>query len=87
MVNEARISDEYADAAVHRMLTEDGTICEQGIEVIRRDSLIVLRGQVESAARREAIAVRVAAEFPDRHVQNDIVVTTVGAPPEPEVIS
>ncbi|MEV4416762.1 hypothetical protein [Catellatospora sp. NPDC049609] len=86
-MSEPRISDEYADAAVHRMLTEDGTICEQGIEVIRRDGTVLVRGQVESPARRDAIVARVAGEFPDRRIQNDIVVTTVGAPPEAEVIS
>jgi hypothetical protein len=86
VVNEPR-SDEYADAAVHRMLAEDGTICEQGIEILRRDGSVLLRGQVESRARRDAIGARVAAEFPGRRVQNDIVVTTVAAPPEPEVLS
>ncbi|GAA1380719.1 BON domain-containing protein [Catellatospora chokoriensis] len=87
MVSEPRVVDEYADAEVHRMLTEDGTICEQGIEVIRRDGAVLLRGQVETAHRRDAIGERVAAMFPDKHVCNDIVVTAVAGPTEPEVIT
>jgi osmotically-inducible protein OsmY len=81
------MSDEYADASVHRMLAEDGTISEQGVEVIRRDGSVLLRGQVESAARRDAIGERVASLFPDKHVCNDIVVTAVAGPTEPEVIT
>lgn len=87
MVSEPKLVDEYSDATVHRMLAEDGTICEQGIEVVRRDGAVLLRGQVESAARREAIGARVAELFPDKHVHNDIVVTAVAGPPEPEVIT
>ncbi|WP_373314328.1 BON domain-containing protein [Catellatospora coxensis] len=86
-MSEPRVVDEYADAEVHRMLTEDGTICEQGIEVIRRDGAVLLRGQVETAHRRDAIGERVAAMFPDKHVCNDIVVTAVAEPAEPEVIT
>ncbi|WP_407924588.1 BON domain-containing protein [Catellatospora vulcania] len=86
-MSEPRVVDEYADAEVHRMLTEDGTICEQGIEVIRRDGAVLLRGQVETAHRRDAIGERVAAMFPDKTVCNDIVVTAVAGPSEPEVIT
>jgi osmotically-inducible protein OsmY len=85
MVSEPHVVDEYADASVHRMLTE--AICEQGIEVIRHNGSVLLRGQVESAARRDAIGERVAALFPDKQVHNDIVVTCVTGPTEPEVIS
>ena len=44
MVSEPKVVDEYSDAEVHRVLTEDGTICEQGIEVIRRDGAVLTIG-------------------------------------------
>ncbi|WP_308167831.1 BON domain-containing protein [Catellatospora tritici] len=86
-MNEHDISDEYIDAAVQRMLTEDDEISEQGIEVVWHGGTVVLRGQVECASRREAIEARVLARFPDRRVCNDISVTAVREPAEPEVLS
>jgi osmotically-inducible protein OsmY len=86
-MNELGVSvphDEYAVAAVHRLLAEDADIAEQGIEVIRRDGTLVLRGQVESAERRDAIGAKVAENFPDSQVRNDITISAMHQPPEAE---
>jgi osmotically-inducible protein OsmY len=76
--------DLYTEAAVHRLLAEDADIAEQGIEVIRHDSTLVLRGQVESTQRRDAIGAKVAESFPDCELRNDITVSAMHCPPEAE---
>jgi osmotically-inducible protein OsmY len=76
--------DQYAEAAVHRLLAEDADIAEQGIEVIRHDGTLVLRGQVESAGRRDAIGAKVAEHFPDSQVRNDITISAMHSPSEAE---
>jgi osmotically-inducible protein OsmY len=76
--------DEYAEASAQRDLAENGGIAEQGIEVIRRDGVVQLRGHVESEDRRQVIGDRVRRHFPDREVRNDIVVVRVTPPVEAE---
>jgi osmotically-inducible protein OsmY len=78
------VPDEYVEAAVHRLLTEDAAIAEQGIEVMRRGGTLTLRGQVESAERRDAIGAKVAEHFPDCELRNDITISAVHCPPESE---
>ena len=77
---------EYDEAALQRLLTEDGDFAEQGIEVSRREGAVVLTGCVETEARRAQIAERVARCLPGHEVRNDIVVAAVQTPSEPEVI-
>ena len=79
--------DEYADAQVQRHLAEDDDIAELGIDILRRDDVIVLRGEVETAARRDAIGQQVSAHFPGRAVHNEIHVVQVHRPAEAEVLS
>jgi hypothetical protein len=76
--------DLYTEAAVHRLLAEDADIAEQGIEVIRHGATLVLRGQVESPERREAIGAKVAEVCPDCELHNDITVLAMHCPPEAE---
>lgn len=76
--------DEYIEAAVHRLLTENSDVAEQGITVIRRDHSLVLYGEVESPRRRDEILRRVAEQFPDLPVLVDIGVTRAHAPTEVE---
>jgi osmotically-inducible protein OsmY len=76
--------DEYTEAAVHRLLAEDDDIAEQGIEVIRHGGMLVLRGQVESVLRRDAIGAKVAERFSDYEVRNDVTVSAMHCPPEAE---
>lgn len=78
--------DEYAEASAQRDLAEDAEIAEQGIEIVRRDGVVVVRGQVESEERCRLIAERVAAHFPHCEVRNDIVVVRVHPPIEAEEI-
>ncbi len=79
--------DEYAEASAQRELAEDAGIAEQGIEIVRRDRCVVIRGQVESEQRRHLIAEKVAAHFPHCEVRNDIVVARVGRPMEAEELA
>lgn len=69
---------------MQRLLAEDGDISEQGIEITRRDGIIVLSGEVESEERRAAISRQVSSRFPDRQIRNDICITRVGKPAEAE---
>jgi osmotically-inducible protein OsmY len=80
------MADMYDDAALQRLLTEDASLSEQGIEVTRREGAVVLTGCVESDARRDQVAERVAHCLPGHEVRNDIVVVPVAAPTDPEAI-
>jgi hypothetical protein len=82
----ADTSREYDEAALQRLLTEDAALGEQGIEVTRREGVVVLTGCVESEARRDQVARRVADCLPGHEVRNDIVVVPVAAPTDPEAI-
>ncbi len=76
--------DEYVEAEIQRLLTEDPDVAEQGITVVRREHGLVLYGEVESPHRREEILRRVAERFPDAPITSDIGVIRVQAPTEIE---
>jgi len=78
--------DEYLEAEIQRLLTEDGT-AEQGITVQRREHTVVLGGEVESTERREEICRQITARFPDVEITCDIGITRAQAPTEVEEIS
>ncbi len=75
------------EAAIQRLLTEDGRIAEQGITVQRRENLVVLGGEVESPQRRDEICRQITAHFPDVEISCDIGITRTGTPNEVEEIS
>jgi osmotically-inducible protein OsmY len=77
---------DFDEAALQRLLTEDGNLAEQGIDVTRREGAVVLTGCVESEARRAQVAERVARCLPGHEVRNDIVVVPVQTPTEPEAL-
>jgi hypothetical protein len=79
--------DEYAEAELQRCLAEGEDVAEQGIDIIRRDDVIVVQGEVESAARREAILRRVSDTFPDKQVRAEIVLIPVTVPTEVEDVA
>jgi hypothetical protein len=79
--------DEYLEAEIQRLLTEDGKIAEQGITVQRREHTVVLGGEVESPQRRDEICRQITAHFPDVEITCDIGVTRAQAPTEVEEIS
>lgn len=79
--------DEYAEAAVQRLLSEHADIAEQGVGVSRRDHSLVLYGEVESAHRRAEIVRLVAERFPGVRLIVDIVVSRTTAPTEAEELS
>jgi hypothetical protein len=81
------LNETYDEAAVQRLLTEDVSLAEQGIDVTRREGAVVLTGSVESEERRTQVAERVAECLPGGEVRNDIVVVPVQPPAEPEAIS
>ena len=79
--------DEYLEARIQRLLTENGRIAEQGITIQRRDNLVVLGGEVESPERRDEICRQITAHFPEVEVSCDIGITRTQAPNEVEEIS
>lgn len=83
-MSEGRPIDEYVEAAVQRLLTEDASIAEQGITVTRREHTLVLFGEVESRHRRDEILRLVTEAFPDVQVSADIGVTRAQEPSEAE---
>ncbi|HET6484458.1 MAG TPA: hypothetical protein VFG35_31065 [Actinoplanes sp.] len=80
-------SDTDLEAEIQRLLTEHDRIAEQGITVQRRDHLVVLGGEVESAQRRDEICRQITAHFPDVEITCDIGITRAQAPSEVEEIS
>jgi len=80
-------SDTDLEAEIQRLLTEHDRIAEQGITVQRRDHLVVLGGEVESAQRRDEICRQITAHFPDVEITCDIGITRAQAPREVEEIS
>jgi hypothetical protein len=80
-------TDEYMEAEIQRLLTEDGTVAEQGITVQRREHTLVLSGEVECAQRREDICRRITTRFPDVEIACDIGIIRAQAPSDVEEIS
>ncbi|RIV36641.1 hypothetical protein D2L64_19240 [Micromonospora radicis] len=76
--------EEYVEAEIHRLLTEDPAVAEQGITVAHTERGLVLYGEVESAHRRDEILRRVAGRFPDVPITSDIGVIRTQAPTEIE---
>jgi hypothetical protein len=76
--------DEYTEAAVQRLLTEHPHIAEQGIELRRRENVLVLSGEVESAGRRDEIERLVVEHFPGVRVRCDIGIVRSQPPVEHE---
>jgi hypothetical protein len=76
--------DEYVEAEIQRMLTEDAGLGEQGLRVARREHTLVLCGEVESKQRCEEIVRAVTERFPDIDLRVDIGITRAGAPTEVE---
>jgi hypothetical protein len=79
--------DDYVEAAIQRLLAEEGMVAEQGITISRRQHLVVLGGEVESAQRRDEICRQNTTHFPDVQIACDIGITRAQAPSEVEEIS
>lgn len=79
--------DEYAEAELQRRLAEHDEITEQGIDVVRREGLIVVKGEVECGERRDAILRLVREAFPGKEVRSEIALIPVGRPLEVEEVS
>lgn len=84
MNRSTRPLDEYVEAEVQRLLTEDAGLGEQGITVARREHTLILCGEVESRQRCEEIVRAVQERFPDIDLRVDIGVTRASAPTEAE---
>jgi hypothetical protein len=79
--------DEYVEAEVQRLLTEDGRVSQQGLTVSRREHTLILCGEVESVQRRDDIVRLVREQFPGIDLSVDIGLTRAGAPAEAEELS
>ena len=79
--------DEYVEAQIQRLLTENADVAEQGITVLRREHTLVLSGEVESARRRDEICRQVTAHFPDVEISCDIGIVRAQAPSDAEELS
>jgi hypothetical protein len=79
------MKDEYLLARLQRVLAEDGS--ELGIDVARHDEEYVLTGEVESEQRRLDVERRVAEHVPEVRVRNEIRITRVTKPVEPEQLA
>jgi uncharacterized protein YjiS (DUF1127 family) len=82
-----QIDEEYLEAEIQRLLTEDGRVAEQGITVQRREHAVVLLGDVESNHRRDEICRQISEHFPELEITCDIGITRAQAPSEVEEIS
>lgn len=80
-------TDDYLEAEIQRLLTEDARVAEQGITVQRREQTVVLGGEVESTERRAEICRRITARFPDVQITCDIAITRTTVPADVEEIS
>ncbi|GLY96736.1 hypothetical protein [Actinoplanes sp. NBRC 103695] len=79
--------DDYLEAEIQRLLTEDDRVAEQGITVQRREQSVVLGGEVESPERRAEICRRITERFPDVEITCDIGITRTSVPVDAEEIS
>jgi hypothetical protein len=79
--------DDYLEAEIQRLLTENASTAEQGITVQRREHGVVLGGEVESAERRAEICRQITSHFPDVEITCDIGIVRAQAPTEVEEIS
>ncbi|MEV6966219.1 hypothetical protein AB0M47_13975 [Hamadaea sp. NPDC051192] len=79
------MKDEYLLAQVQRLLAEDGG--ELGIDAVRHDDLLVLRGEVESELRCREVELRIAEAFPELTIRNELSVPRVHKPQEPEELT
>jgi hypothetical protein len=77
-------ASDYLEEGIQRLRTEHGRIAEQGITVQRR---VVLRGEVETAERRDEICRQITEHFPDVEITCDIGITRTSAPVDAEEIS
>lgn len=79
--------DEYTEAEIQRVLTEDVDIAEQGISVARHGDTLILGGEVESEHRRDEVVRRVRELVPGVQVSCDIGIVRSQAPTEAEELS
>ena len=74
------MADDYTCAAVQQALASDPAIAEIGIAVTCEGRVLILRGAVESDARRQEIGRRAGEMVPDHQVRNEITVIVVEPP-------
>jgi hypothetical protein len=84
MSESTRPLDEYVEAEVQRLLTEDAGLGEQGLTVARREHTLILWGEVESKQRCQEIVRKVKERFPDVDLRVDIGITRAAPPTEAE---
>ncbi|MGI5220004.1 BON domain-containing protein [Nocardia sp. CA-290969] len=75
---------EYLAAEIHRALAEDPRTSEQGVQVRIRGDVVVLDGEVSTAARRRLLEEVVHDIAPELPIHNDVHVTATARPGESE---
>ena len=80
----SRPVDEYVVAEVHRFLTEDPALAEQGLVLQRREGTLLVQGEVESAHRRDEVRRLISQAFPDVRIECDIGLIRAQAPVDTE---
>lgn len=76
--------DQYTESEVQHLLAEDPRTAELGVRVVRAENRLALVGEVESAARRDAILTVLRERLPDLEVHCDLGVSRVHEPEEVE---
>jgi hypothetical protein len=85
-VSGARTEPEYVRAEVQRALAADPMLSELGIAIAVSDAAIELRGAVATEERRAHALELVGRLFPDRVVQDALVVPALETPVESEAV-
>jgi hypothetical protein len=78
---------DHLEGDLQHLLAEEGDVTEQGLTIQREEDIIVLRGEVLSGHRRDAILATIAEHFPDIEVRSELTVIPVGRPQGSEVVS
>ncbi|GAB4586870.1 nucleotidyltransferase family protein [Nocardia sp. IFM 10818] len=81
------ILPQYLVANLRRAFAEDPRTAELGVQVTIRGDVVVLSGEVASAARRDQLAAMVREHAPKLRVHNDVRVVAPAAPGNREELS
>jgi hypothetical protein len=83
----ARPSDETGVAHLRELLAEDPRTHELDVQIERGGNRVLLRGEVPSAERRDAVAEIVREACPGLTIENQIRVVAFDEPSEEEKVS
>jgi hypothetical protein len=80
-------SPTYLIAHLHQALLEDSRLCEQAVEITMADGRLVVRGEVATPERHDALRNLLAQRAPGIEVVDDVCVSSTSTGPrEPETL-